>query len=99
FVSRHDIHHIIACHRFERLAALLRRLREDVPAHPGQPAQRPSPARALDYGAGSGILAAWLRDEAHLSVAATDLSPATRARLEAQGFPPPQDGERFDLIL
>lgn len=90
FVARHALHDLLACHRFHRLAALLRRLRADVPA---------GPARALDYGAGSGILATWLRDEAHCAVAATDLSPDTRARLEAQGFPPPQDGERFDLIL
>lgn len=93
FSSRHELNDILACHRFHRLAALVRRLQADLPAGLAPP------ARALDYGAGSGILARWLRDEAGLSVAATDLSPETRARLEAQGFPPPLDGERFALIL
>lgn len=94
FIARHDLHALLACHRFHRLAALLRRLHADLPARkPG------APARALDHGAGSGILSTWLRDQADYTVSATDLSPETRARLESSGFPPPQTGARFDLIL
>lgn len=98
FIARHDVHNLLACHRFTRLATLLRRLREDLPS-PLHAPEPQAPVRALDYGAGSGILAAWLRDEAGFAVAATDLSPETRARLEAQGFSAPQERDRFALIL
>ncbi len=94
FIARHELHALLACHRFHRLAALVRRLHADLPARkPGVP------ARALDQGAGSGILSTWLRDQAGCTVSATDLSAETRARLESAGFPPPRDGDRFDLIL
>src|SRR5690606_4701464 len=32
FIARHDLHALLACHRFHRLAALLRRLHADLPA-------------------------------------------------------------------
>lgn len=90
FAARHDLLDLLASHRHDRLLALTRRLDLDIQDRPA--------GAALDYGAGSGALAARLRD-AGFSVSALDLSSLTQERLAAQGFARPRDNEIFDLIL
>lgn len=90
FAARHDLLTLLASHRYERLLALTRRLDKDL--------ESLAPGAALDYGAGSGVLAARLRD-AGFAVSALDLSPLTQERLASQGFKSPWPDARFDVIL
>lgn len=93
--ARHDLLGLLAGARHARLAAILAAVAEDVAAA----GTRARAARALDVGAGGGFAAAWLRDVLGMTVRATDLSPATAARLDGLGFGAPDPGETFDLVL
>ncbi len=89
FVARHQLLDLLGCHRFDRMVLLAASLEMNVP----------SGARVLDYGAGGGVLAQWLRETKQASISALDLSPAVSAGLAAKGFSPPLAGETFDVLL
>jgi hypothetical protein len=93
FCARRDLLDLLASYRFDRLCDIAASLSQTDPELPLRG------ARVLDWGAGGGALAAWLRDERGAQVSASDLSPATAERLAARGFPPPAPGETFDFIL
>jgi SAM-dependent methyltransferase len=92
FAAQRDLLALLAGFRFERLVDLAGALSTQALAG----------RRALDYGAGGGYLAAYLR-AAGAEVTVADFSPATLRRLETLGYPvvagevPPAPD--FDLIL
>src|SRR5690606_4485322 len=91
FSARSGLHDLLACHRFNRLVAIAEALAEtDFEAR-----------RVLDFGAGGGFLAGWLRDVRGADVTVADLSPKSEALLEAAGFQPLRNAKRprFDIIL
>jgi SAM-dependent methyltransferase len=89
FAARENLLDALACHRFDRLLALATALESRVPAG----------AKVLDYGAGGGYLAAWIRASRSASVSVVDLSPGVSDALAAQGFPAPNMGETFEVLL
>ncbi len=91
FVARHGLLKIVASTRFERLTHIIESLGQTVPLSTGK--------RALDFGAGSGLISTWLREVTGHSVAAVDLSTASMAALAESGFPAPHPEDQFDLIV
>jgi hypothetical protein len=89
FATRTNLLDILACHRFDRLVALATALDSRIP----------SGAKALDYGAGGGYLAQWMRTQRDATVSATDLSPSVAERLAGMKFDTPKPDERFTHIV
>jgi SAM-dependent methyltransferase len=87
--AREGLHPLLASHRLHRLKAIAETLAGAVPHG----------ARVLDFGAGGGFLAGYLRDALGAEVAVADLSPVTGAALAQQGFISPAPADRFDFIL
>jgi SAM-dependent methyltransferase len=93
FAAQRDLLALLAGYRFDRLVDLAGALS----------LQGLAGKRVLDYGAGGGYLAAWLR-AAGAEVTVADFSPATLRRLEGLGYPALADtaatsAARFDRIV